>query len=138
MVVFLAGALNFCIFAPIAGGPLCGRDLSQGSGKGRGYLGWALALPVHDSSGALLSGAAYIFGGGNSASISTVQVIKPGHSAQLAARRCPGKQPALGDAKVETEGAGEVETEGDSVAAAPVAEGEGDVRPDTFELFPDD
>jgi hypothetical protein len=41
-----------------------------------------LALPVHDSSGALLSGAAYIFGGGNSASISTVQVIKPGHSAQ--------------------------------------------------------
>lgn len=97
-----------------------------------------LALPVHDSSGALLSGAAYIFGGGNSASISTVQVIKPGHSAQLAARRCPGKQPALGDAEVETEGAGEVETEGDSVAAAPVAEGEGDVRPDTFELFPDD
>jgi N-acetylneuraminic acid mutarotase len=41
-----------------------------------------LGLPVHDSSGALLSGAAYIFGGGNSASISTVQVIKPGHSAQ--------------------------------------------------------
>lgn len=28
-VVFLAGALNFCIFAPIAGGPLRGRDLNQ-------------------------------------------------------------------------------------------------------------
>src|ERR1035437_622313 len=41
-----------------------------------------LALAVHDSSGALLSGAAYIFGGGNSASISTVQVIKPGQSVQ--------------------------------------------------------
>jgi hypothetical protein len=29
IVVFLAGALDFCIFAPIAGRPLRGRDLTQ-------------------------------------------------------------------------------------------------------------
>jgi len=29
IVGFLAGALDFCIFAPIAGGPLRGRDLTQ-------------------------------------------------------------------------------------------------------------
>ncbi|GAC1335864.1 MAG: hypothetical protein NVSMB17_19190 [Candidatus Dormibacteria bacterium] len=29
-IVFLAGALNFCLFAPIAGGPFRGGHLDQG------------------------------------------------------------------------------------------------------------
>lgn len=29
VVVFLAGALNFCVFAPIAGGPFRGRELNR-------------------------------------------------------------------------------------------------------------
>ena len=29
-VVFLAGALNFCLFAPFAGGPFRGAALNQG------------------------------------------------------------------------------------------------------------
>ncbi|GAC1484819.1 MAG: hypothetical protein PVSMB9_10700 [Candidatus Dormibacteria bacterium] len=30
VVVFLAGAVNFCIFAPLAGGPFNGRKLNKG------------------------------------------------------------------------------------------------------------
>ena len=45
-----------------------------------------LAKPTHDAAGAILSGRAYVFGGGAAASVADVQALRPGGTATVTAR----------------------------------------------------